>query len=422
MASILKVDTIQDQAGNNIISESANVITIGASGDTITVPAGATVSGFTSAGIDDNATSTAITIDSSGDVGINNTAPNLNPWNKAVTLSGTSNCAYELAKGSTLHGAFGLQGDNRVQLINFQSADITFNTTSSASERMRIKSDGKIGINTSAPDTTFHVGNSTDTSEYITLQSSGDKRITFKGASATRADIGVYENNHNDLVLRAGSSAGIRFATNGSNFNGAVNPIRIDTNGNLGIGVTNPSSKLQVSGTVTATSFSGDGSALTGISGGLTVADQWRYTGGTNFSTETVLSSDLERIDTSGQGTLGSGMTFSSGVFTFPSTGIYLINFICNFYVTSTSTRYAYNEIQVTTDNSSYTDVARGYQAITHVSSATYGNVSTSTLVDVTNTSNVKVKFAFASNSTVVLQGSTDKNFTHMTFLRLGDT
>jgi hypothetical protein len=156
--------------------------------------------------------------------------------------------------------------------------------------------------------------------------------------------------------------------------------------------------------------------------GGLTVADQWRYTGGTNFSTETVLSSDLERIDTSGQGTLGSGMTFSSGVFTFPSTGIYLINFICNFYVTSTSTRYAYNEIQVTTDNSSYTDVARGYQAITHVSSATYGNVSTSTLVDVTNTSNVKVKFAFASNSTVVLQGSTDKNFTHMTFLRLGDT
>ncbi len=70
MSSIIKVDTIQDQAGNNIISESANVITIGASGDTITVPAGATVSGFTSAGIDDNATSTAITIDSSENVGI----------------------------------------------------------------------------------------------------------------------------------------------------------------------------------------------------------------------------------------------------------------------------------------------------------------------------------------------------------------
>jgi len=68
MSSIIKVDTIQDQDGNNIINESGNVITIGASGDTITVPAGATVSGFTSAGIDDNATSTAITISSGEDV------------------------------------------------------------------------------------------------------------------------------------------------------------------------------------------------------------------------------------------------------------------------------------------------------------------------------------------------------------------
>ena len=43
MASILKVDTIQDQSGNNIINESADTITIGASGDTITIPTGATM-------------------------------------------------------------------------------------------------------------------------------------------------------------------------------------------------------------------------------------------------------------------------------------------------------------------------------------------------------------------------------------------
>jgi hypothetical protein len=41
MTSIIKVDTIQDQDGNNIINENANTITIGASGDTITIPAGA---------------------------------------------------------------------------------------------------------------------------------------------------------------------------------------------------------------------------------------------------------------------------------------------------------------------------------------------------------------------------------------------
>jgi hypothetical protein len=43
MTSILKVDTIQDQAGNNIINESSDTITIGASGDTITIPSGATI-------------------------------------------------------------------------------------------------------------------------------------------------------------------------------------------------------------------------------------------------------------------------------------------------------------------------------------------------------------------------------------------
>ncbi len=109
MSSIIKVDTIQDQAGNNIINESSDTITIGASGDTVnivgtlqnngsaipgdisSVVAGTglsgggttgdvtlnveaaqsgitslgTITGFTSTGIDDNATSTAMTIDSS---------------------------------------------------------------------------------------------------------------------------------------------------------------------------------------------------------------------------------------------------------------------------------------------------------------------------------------------------------------------
>ena len=43
MTSILKVDELQDSSGNLIIKEVANAITIGASGDTITVPSGATI-------------------------------------------------------------------------------------------------------------------------------------------------------------------------------------------------------------------------------------------------------------------------------------------------------------------------------------------------------------------------------------------
>ena len=42
MTAILKVDTIQDTAGNNIINENANTVTIGKAGDTIAL-AGTTV-------------------------------------------------------------------------------------------------------------------------------------------------------------------------------------------------------------------------------------------------------------------------------------------------------------------------------------------------------------------------------------------
>jgi len=46
MTSTIKVDNIQDQDGNNIINENANTITIGASGDTITLASGASQTGF----------------------------------------------------------------------------------------------------------------------------------------------------------------------------------------------------------------------------------------------------------------------------------------------------------------------------------------------------------------------------------------
>jgi len=44
MAGILKVDTVQDQDGNAIISESAGTVTIGQSGQTVAVASGATLS------------------------------------------------------------------------------------------------------------------------------------------------------------------------------------------------------------------------------------------------------------------------------------------------------------------------------------------------------------------------------------------
>jgi hypothetical protein len=43
VASILKNDTIQNSSGSNIITEAAGTITMAASGNTVTIPAGATI-------------------------------------------------------------------------------------------------------------------------------------------------------------------------------------------------------------------------------------------------------------------------------------------------------------------------------------------------------------------------------------------
>ena len=65
---------------------------------------------------------------------------------------------------------------------------------------------------------------------------------------------------------------------------------------------------------------------------GITMADQWRLTADNSMSSSDFndITSNWERNDNSGFGQLGTGMTESSGIFTFPSTGIYLIKLVFN--------------------------------------------------------------------------------------------
>jgi len=155
----------------------------------------------------------------------------------------------------------------------------------------------------------------------------------------------------------------------------------------------------------------GSSATLTGIgtatTNGITMADQWRLTA--NKTGTGIINTNLERIDTDGYGQLGTGMTESSGNFTFPSTGIYLIG------LTIATDNNVNVSIETTQDNSSYNAAA-----VAKADSSTQTG-TTQFIFDVTDTSTHKVNFnVFTISGT--LQGSTDLNNTSFTFIRLGDT
>ena len=140
---------------------------------------------------------------------------------------------------------------------------------------------------------------------------------------------------------------------------------------------------------------------------GITEADQWRLTA--NKTSNGDLNANLERNDAGSFGYIGTGMSESSGIFTFPSTGIWLVEFNV-----MTNDRIS-GDIMVTIDNSSYSTVAR-IEADSSLQSC-----FTSFMFDVTSTSTHKCKFN-RSGGTGTIYGNTFTNYTSFTFIRLGDT
>jgi hypothetical protein len=93
-----------------------------------------------------------------------------------------------------------------------------------------------------------------------------------------------------------------------------------------------------------------------GLISGITMADQWRITASLVGSSE-VITANWERVDTDSGGIIGTGMTESSGIFSFPSTGIYLVN-ISSFVTAAAARLYTGIYIVVSTDNFSTSSVA----------------------------------------------------------------
>ena len=154
--------------------------------------------------------------------------------------------------------------------------------------------------------------------------------------------------------------------------------------------------------------------------GGITVADQFRVTANITSNSDPI-TSNIERVDTSGQaGMTDNQMSESSGVFTFPLTGIYLVSGGGRGDTPSSDDNVSLS-ISVTTDNSSFNEVVTMGQGAT--TGAKNFNLYGQTLIDVTDVSNVKVRFSVGSlASGSFFSGDTTSNKTYFTFIRLGDT
>jgi hypothetical protein len=153
---------------------------------------------------------------------------------------------------------------------------------------------------------------------------------------------------------------------------------------------------------------------------GLSAGSQWRLT--TSFTGDkSPINANWEQVDApAGFGILGSSMTQSSGIFTFPSTGYWYIGFHLSVFSDSQgATAYIEGEIETTTDNSTYTVAANPRLNLggDSYSMSTYGSF----IKDVTNTSNDKVRFDVNTNAGTVI-GNTGYNRTYVSFIRLGST
>lgn len=180
---------------------------------------------------------------------------------------------------------------------------------------------------------------------------------------------------------------------------------------------------LDASGNVTFPANATCSGTATGFGGGvLTTAYQFRLTSGLTLSNSTlVLTANWEKVDGTGQGNLGSFADPSSGVFTFPSTGIYLVRFNGYFEDTGDSPKSTLSIMVTTNNGTDYSTVSQVNSSNSNLDTYTYSAGSVETLVDVTDTSNVKVKFS-AFNHSASLDGSSNQNRTYVTFIRLGDT
>ena len=148
--------------------------------------------------------------------------------------------------------------------------------------------------------------------------------------------------------------------------------------------------------------------------------DSWRIS--SDFTNAASPITTWERVDTSFD-KIGTGLTHSSGIFTFPSTGKYYISAWLTGDLNGSS-RYNQLALQHTPDNSTYTTRAITDSLVIQVSSAGGSwNCALNYFVDIENTTNDKIRFLFSTaNSSVRVFGNTNTSYSGFTCIKLGAT
>ena len=185
-----------------------------------------------------------------------------------------------------------------------------------------------------------------------------------------------------------------------------------------------PNQAVNLASNVTGTlPVANGGTALTsGFSNGISEADQWRVT--SNFTGDAnPIATNWERNDTNFD-KIGTGMSESSGIFTFASTGIYKIEFEGVSQHTAQD-RWHNWKIEATTNDSAYSLISGTGDSGVHTESSTsqYNSAIATVIFDVTNVSTHKVRFVIdANDASATTQGASTYQYCGATFIRLGDT